>query len=177
MKKTLLILLFSLLILPVRAAAPNAAKADQYFNEGNYEEALPIYQSLHAATPKNVLYTYRLARCEQETGDEASAITHFEQAGDKYNLRNLYLGDLYYINYRFAEALVMYRNYLNGITPEHERFEEVTEQIRRTERAARMLSRIEDINFTDSVTFPKEQLLQRLPRRGRGQPRSEVRHL
>ena len=151
------------LVLPCLLMAANPQKADALFQQGDYAEALVMYKTLHQASPKTVLYTYRLARCEQETGDNTNAIRHFEEAGDKYNLRNLYLGDLYYVSYRFSEAKTMYKAYLEGIGQDNERYEEIQEQLRRTERAERLLARIEDVAVTDSVSFPATQLLSHLP--------------
>lgn len=161
MRKIFLILY--ILLLTTANAATVVQRADALFQEGAYAEAGELYSSLHKSSPKNALYTYRLARCEQELGDNENAIRHFEAAGDKYNLRNLYLGDLYYVAYRFTEAKQMYKSYLDGIGEGNERYSEVIEQIKRAERAEKMLARTEDITFIDSVSFPANELLNRIP--------------
>lgn len=163
MKKTSVLLIFFAIPQVIFAALPTPQAGDALFQDGRYSEALTLYSSLHHSYPKNVLYTYRLARCEQEEGMTDEAILHFEQAGSKFNLRNLYLGDLYYITYRFAEAAEMYRAYLNAIDDNHERYAEVQEQLSRTQRAQKMLSKTEDVCVFDSVVFPASQLLRHLP--------------
>ena len=163
MKKSIFLIIFTVLSSALRAAPPSPQTADALFQEERYSEALTLYSALHHSYPKNVLYTYRLARCEQETGMIDEAVSHFEQAGTKYNLRNLYLGDLYYINYRFQDAAQMYRAYLDGIDESHERFAEVQEQLCRAQRAQKQLAKTEDVCVFDSLVFPAADLIKHLP--------------
>ena len=74
--------------------AQPARDADRLFNERKYEQAQVIYKKLLGGSPSNVLYQYRYARCCYELGDAATAIRYFEEAGDRYPLRNFYLGNL-----------------------------------------------------------------------------------
>lgn len=163
MKKLVVLVIFFSISLSLVAAVPSAQSADALFQAGSYSEALPLYKALHHTYPKNALYTYRLARCEQEEGLTDEAILHFEQAGSKYNLRNLYLGDLYYVDYRFADAAQMYQAYLSGIDDTHERYAEVQEQLSRAQKAQKILAKAEDICVFDSVFFPSSSLLSELP--------------
>jgi len=156
------VLILSLLF-ALGATAQNAGQADKLFTSGNYAAALTQYSLLHAATPKNALYIYRLARCEQELGYAESAILHFEQAGDRYALRNYFLGCLYYDAYRFEEAKACFEAYAETIDETHERYEDLSERLRRVNRALRYYSRVENVDIIGADTFPKDSLLRHLP--------------
>lgn len=153
----------SVLVLSASVSAQNPQRAEALFTEGDYSAALPIYAALHKQSPKTPLYTYRLARCEQELGKSEEAILHFEEAGERYVLRNFYLGELYFDTYRFEQAQEAYAAYLENISETHERYDYVVEQAHRAERAARLLARIEDVAVIDSVSFPPAALQEYVP--------------
>lgn len=157
------LLLIALIGLCTPFFAQKAAQADQLFSNGQYEKAYTMYLSLYKASPKNQLYCYRLARCEQETGKVEAAISHFLEAGDRYPLKHFYLGELYLCTYRFAEARESYSRYLDIIPETHERYQATEQQMRLAEKAEHFIARVEDIAVVDTVHFPLQDLAQYLP--------------
>lgn len=156
--KQVIIIIF-LCTISVAMQAQNATQADDLFQHRQYQEASNAYEALLKKQPKQALYLYRYARCQQELGNTEVAIEYFLQAGDKYPLRDFYLGELYFPQYQFAEAVEHYERYLETIEPSHERYEYTEQQIALAKKAERYMRRVEDIAIVDSVVLPKQQFL------------------
>ena len=92
MKRTLLII--TLCLSTFLVSAQTEKQADLLFQDKHYEEALAAYKHLLKRSPKNQLYLYRTARCLEETSQTEEAITFFEKAGDRYDLKHLHLAML-----------------------------------------------------------------------------------
>ncbi len=143
--------------------AQTAAQADGLFANQEYELAYKAYGTLLKRSPKNALYLYRYARCAQELQQDSIAIQYFLQAGNKYDLRHFYLGELYAKHYCFEQAIHFYKQYLNAVADgktQPERVHYVESQIAYTEKGARYLKRVTDLTIVDSITLPKEQFLE-----------------
>ncbi|MCQ2334983.1 MAG: hypothetical protein MJZ89_03975 [Paludibacteraceae bacterium] len=160
--KTRAFLILMIALLAPAVWAQNAQKADGFFQDRDFEKAYQQYAALHKKEPRNVLYTYRLARCEQELGQVEIAIQHFREAGTKYALRNFYLGELCYATYRFEEAHASYDAYLQTLKEDHERYAYTQEQLKKSERASRLFKRVEDIAITDKTSIRTDQLANEL---------------
>jgi hypothetical protein len=91
--------------------------------------------------------------------DREEAITHFEKAGTKFPLRDLYLGELYFDAYRFDESAQAYQRYLATLKPDDEKLEEITKKQSISENAARLMTKVEDIAIVDSVVVNKDAFL------------------
>ncbi len=139
--------------------AQTAAQADAFFAEQQYAEAQAAYQSLLQRAPKNALYLYRYARCAYELDDYTTAETYFLKAGNRYALRDFYLGEIYTRTYQFEKAITAYQTYLDAIEPDNERYTYVEQQITQAEKGARYMRRVADIAIVDSVILPKEAFL------------------
>lgn len=160
MKRTkLYIISFCLLSLTAAVNAQTAVRADALFVEKNYAEAAHAYRSLLGRVPDNQLYLYRYARCQQELGQTDTAIVYFEKAGEKYQLRNYYLGLLYEQSYRFEQALTLLSRYALTLTEDTLREQELKQHIAYCRKGARYIRRVEDICIIDSVTLPLSRLL------------------
>ena len=86
-------------------------KGDDYFQEGNYTEAVSAYSETLSMDPSNVQVLYGRARAKEELGDLDGAIQDYEAAlkSDDRNVRVLIgLGDIYYKKKDFANALFYY---------------------------------------------------------------------
>lgn len=145
------------------AFAQSAQRADALFGEGKYQEALVIYQALHRKEASNPLYTYRLARCEQEMGNPEAAISYFQVENTKrYTLRNFFLAEAYFQAYQFAQAKELYNAYLENIGSEEERYQYTQLQLIRTDRLERYFRKMEDIFIIDSVSINADSLCQHI---------------
>ncbi len=100
-------------------------EAESYFLFEEYNEALPLYLELLREQPGNFFLNYRAGRCYiNMPGQKEKAIPFLEKAIDDIDPRErrptfrttrapldalFYLGNAYHINYRFEDALDMYR--------------------------------------------------------------------
>ncbi len=165
MKKVLLAIitvLCGVLESPLLAQA-SAAQADQLFDQQDYTAAGEVYQQLLRRQPESALYLYRYARCLQEQGQNAEAIRYFEASGERYPLRNFYLGELYTDDYRFADAIDAYQRYIAKADTTSERYAVAVEKIAQAQKGLRYIRRVEDIQITDSVIVDKSLFLKAYP--------------
>lgn len=159
MKRAILSISVCLCSLLVWSAMPSASQAQQLFENKQYSQAEEVYLQLIKRQPENPLYLYRYARCLQERGDFQEAIRYFERAGERYPLRNFYLGELYLNNYQFQEAVNAYQKYLAKTDTTNERYHFVIKQIELAEKGIRYLKRVDDIQIIDSVIVKKDEFL------------------
>ncbi|MGM9830471.1 MAG: tetratricopeptide repeat protein [Paludibacteraceae bacterium] len=156
MRKYVFILLLGV---SLSAVAQSAQQADALFTAKDYAKAQTAYGNLLRKSPKNQLYLYRIARCAYELGDTQTAIRRFEEAGEKYALRNYYLGELYFGEYRFAEAFAAYERYLESIEPGNDRYHYVEEQMVKAEKGERYMRRVEDVSIISHTVVAKKDFL------------------
>ena len=153
MHRYILIIVFLLTGLSV--FGQSAKQADDLFTSQAYAEARVIYDALLRKQPTHPLYLYRAARCAQEVGDYPAAEELFIKAGTKYPLRNYFLGELYYKQWRMAEAIAAYEAFLPSINEQHERYPIVQQHLAQAQVIARYLkhvSRIEVIGVSRVAT-------------------------
>lgn len=141
----------------------SAKQADDLFNNRQYSEARAVYESLLRKQPTNPLYLYRAARCAQEVGDLATAETLFIKAGTKYPLRNYFLGEIYYSQWRMAEAIAAYEAFLPSIDENHERWQPVQQRIASAQVIARYLKHVSRVEVTGMQRVPKAEMLAAYP--------------
>lgn len=139
--------------------AQTAVKADEYFQQQDYAQAKMAYANLLKASPSSALYLYRYARCAYELGEQEEAIAAFERAGEKYALRNFYLGELYLATYRFDAAIDCYQKYADFIGELNERYPYLLSQIEQAQKGARYLKRVEQVTIIDSQLVLKKDFL------------------
>ena len=152
-----LILLF--LIFYSLLYSQTASEGETYFNNKQFAQARTVYEGLLKKRPKDGLYNYRYARCCYELNDAEKAISHFELAGKRYPLRNLYLGELYYNSYRFEESVMAYKEYMATLKPTDSKLAEYAENIKKSENAAHLMERVEDVSIIDSMVVNKDEFL------------------
>lgn len=143
--------------------AQNPALADELFTQKDYSAARGQYKLLLNTAPKFPLYLYRYARCLQETGATEEAIHYFQLAGEKYALRNFYLGELYSQTYQFAEAIESFEAYLATLDAADERVESIQKQIEYCRQGQRYLRRVEKITVVDSLVFHLDTIDEIIP--------------
>ena len=154
-------LLIILLLLPISLLGhgQSAKTADDLFAAGDYTQARVIYNALLRKQPANPLYLYRAARCAQELGDNASAEELFIKAGTKYPLRNFFLGEIYYQQWRMPEAIASYEAFLPTIDEQHDRWPVVQQRIATARVIERYLKHVSRIEVISSQRLPHSALL------------------
>ena len=73
--------------------AQSASEAESLFNNKQYVKAKSMYEALLKKKPNDALNNYRLARCCYELKEYEEAIRYFERSGNRYTLKDYYLGD------------------------------------------------------------------------------------
>ncbi len=147
-----------LLIFSLSSFAQSPEKANNLFESGKYEEALVKYEKLYKKNPRNILYTYRLARCYQENSQWDKAIPLFDKTGKKYPLTYLFLGECYQALWQSEEAVNAYKQYLT-LKPHDERKDYIQSQIEIAEKRQRYIKRVADLQIIDSVIVAKQHIL------------------
>jgi hypothetical protein len=123
------------LLLSLTSQAQSIEDARKLYSEGKYAEALPVFE--------NALKTASKSAAKKMT--------------DAY----LSMGNIYYSFYEFEKSTEAYSQYADLLIQDKKTAEaaEMTPLIERSERAARMLSRCEDIQLIDSVVVDKKNFL------------------
>ena len=131
------------------------------YNEGLYEEAMPVFEKLVKQSPNNSSYNLWYGVCCYETGD-------FERA-EKYllvaNKRKVqesyrYLAVLYSGLFRFDEAINMWEEYIAAQNKKKEDTSVAETELGRVHNLLRMQKRTEDIQVIDSVVLSKNAFLE-----------------
>lgn len=135
-------ILLTLLLSVQLLCSQSAKQADDLFGAQQYAEARKVYDALLRRQPTHPLYLYRAARCAQETGDLAAAEALFVKAGTKYPLRDFFLGEIYYQQWRMTEAIASYEAFLQSIDEQSERREHVQQRLSSAQLIARYLKHV-----------------------------------
>lgn len=159
MRQRNLSILILLLMACMASYGQTAKQADDLFNAREYAEARIAYDALLRKQPTHPLYLYRAARCAQETGDLAAAEELFIKAGTKYPLRNYFLGEIYYSQWRMAEAIAAYETFLETTDESNERWGVVQQHIAQAQVIARYLKHVSRIEVTGVCRLPKADMM------------------
>ena len=147
------------LFLTITLCAQRPSEGETYFNNKQYSKARTVYDSLLKQKPNDELYNYRFARCCYELKDVESSIEHFKMSGNKFPARDLYLGELTFNSYRFEESIIAYQTYMATLKPDDSKLPDYQTKVKRAEKAARLLNKVEDIALVDSIVVNKSDFL------------------
>jgi tetratricopeptide (TPR) repeat protein len=137
-----------------------AQSADKLFQSGEYELAMEKYGKQLESTPGHALATYRYGRCAYELKDYDTALEYLLQSPDKYTEKFFYLGELHLRNWNVDAALEAYDTYIASASIPEEKVAYIERQIEYAEKLQRYLLRVERLAMLDSVTVPKEMMLE-----------------
>lgn len=154
-----LLIILLLLSFSLPGYSQSAKTADELFVAGDYIQARAQYNALLRKQPANPLYLYRAARCAQELGDYALAEELFIKAGTKYPLRNFFLGEIYYQQWRMPEAIASYEAFLPTIDEQHERWPVVQQRIASARVIERYLKHVSRTEVISTQRLPYAELL------------------
>lgn len=154
-----LFIVFFLTFSGISLYAQSAKQADDLFAAQSYNEAGVIYDALLRKQPNHPLYLYRAARCAQEQGQLTQAEELFIKAGTKYPLRNFFLGEIYYQQWRMDEALVSYEAFLSSVDEQNERRPLVQQRMAYAQLIARYLKHVSRIEVLGTQRVHKADLL------------------
>lgn len=152
-------LIFFFLFLNIAIFGQNITQGETYFNKKQYSKARPIFESLLKNNPNDALINFWYARCCYELKDFETSIGHFELAGKKYIERNMYLGDAYFKTYSFEQSLLAYQTYIASLKPDDKNIQVIQQKMQKVEKAAKMMTKVEDIAIVDSLVVNKSDFL------------------
>lgn len=137
----------------------SAADAESFFAKKQFYKASKVYEQLLKRKPTDATLNFRLALCYLELKDAENAIKYLRKTPAKYLQRDFYLGNALFAAYRFDESLATYQSYLATLKPTDNALLEVNLAIQKAEKAARLISKTEDIGIIDSVLVNKSEFL------------------
>ena len=152
-------LIFSFLIFSSFLFSQRASEGETFFNAKQYAKARSVYDEILKKKPNDPLYNYRFARCCYELKDFEPAILHFELSGKKFPISDLYLGELYFKSYRFDESVTAYQTYILTLDSTDVKRSDLMQKLKKSENAARLLTKVEDIAIIDSLIVNKSDFL------------------
>lgn len=140
--------------------AQSLDQAKTMYNEGEYEEAKPVFEKLVKQSPNNSSYNQWYGVCCYETGDYENAEKHLLVANKRKVMESYrYLALLYTDLYRFDEAVEMWNGYIEMQKKKKEDTEESETLLNRTRNLHRMVEKTEDIQVIDSMVVGKDAFL------------------
>jgi len=142
-------------------------EAKKLYLDGKYAEALPAFEKAIKSSPKNASYNQWYGNCLLETGQLEEAEEYLKFAASK-SVQEAFvsLGKLYFQTYRFEEAVESYEELIEFLEKKKDApppREEILQKLDVSKRAARMLSRCEDIQIIDSIIVDKDNFLSGYP--------------
>ena len=158
--KKLFILCMGLLFCGSVLQAQTLTQAKQMYNEGKFAEAKPVFERLVKQVPSNASYNHWYGVCCYETGELEKAIKPLSFAVKrKVQEAYRYLGEVYFLTYRFPEAVDMYEQYIEILTKRKKDTSAAERRLNVLENAARLVDKVEDIQVIDSVVVDKKDFL------------------
>jgi len=125
--------------------------ANEYFENGNFEDALDAYLTLLEQDPKNEKYNYRIAVCYLNTNiDKSKAIPYLEiiTRMPKYDPNAMYLlGRAYHFAYRFDDAIKAYNAFKKDGKGDPDNLKDADQEIQYCINAKELIKFPVDVTF------------------------------
>ena len=142
------------------AYAQTLNQAKEWFTEGKFAEAKPVFEKLVKRAPSNASYNFWYGACCFETGELAKSQPYLEKsAARKVINAYLYLGKLYYAQYRFDEAVENVEEHISWLEKKKRDTGEAEQLLTKCRMAARMLRGTERVTVVDSFVVDKASFL------------------
>lgn len=159
-----ILLLAGLFLMMPELRAQSLDQAKKLYNQGEYEKAKPAFAKLVKMSPGNSSYNQWYGVCCFETGELEESQRYLEFAAKrKIPEAYRYLGQLYYLSYRFDEAVEMYDQYISFLEKRKKDTTDWEAKRDLAETAARMMRNTEDVQIIDSVVVDKDRFLSVYP--------------
>ncbi len=134
--------------------------AKNWFLEGKYAEALPVFQTEYINSPDDAALNQWLGVSLLETGSLTESEKYLSFASQK-NIPEayIYLGELYSKMYRFEDAEKEFAKYQRAKRRDNAALAKLAEKREYADRLKRSISRTEDIQIIDSLVVSKSDFL------------------
>ncbi|MDR1369398.1 MAG: tetratricopeptide repeat protein [Dysgonamonadaceae bacterium] len=147
-------------------SAQTLEEAKKLYLEAKYPESMPAFEKAVKTSPQNASYNQWYGNCLLETGQLEESEKYLKFAASK-NIQEAFtsLGKLYFQTYRFDEAVESYEGLITLLKKKKDEIhdEETQRKLDLAKRAARMLSRCENVQIIDSLVVDKNSFLSGYP--------------
>ncbi|MCD7971924.1 MAG: tetratricopeptide repeat protein [Candidatus Azobacteroides sp.] len=149
-----------LVFLSATLSGQTLEQATALFAEGKYQEAKVAFESVLQKSPNNASANYYYGATNFKLGDWATAEKYLKTAVTRRNNEALLtLGDLYFLSYRFDEAVTNYEKYQATLKKNPELYAFYQEKIDKAEMGKNMLRRVEEVKIIDSMVVDKSRFM------------------
>lgn len=153
-------ILLAILIFPSLLFSQVSEKAQKLYDKGEYIQAKLLLEKSLEENPSDASINYLLGMAALHTGDIVTAEQSLTLAKKKrVNDATLYLGRLYVIQYKFADAEKEFAAYEKAMRRNKEALAELEKEREYADRLHRLVSRTEDIQIIDSVVVQKNEFI------------------
>ncbi|MDD3967603.1 MAG: tetratricopeptide repeat protein [Proteiniphilum sp.] len=157
-KHILFTILLSSLLFSLRGQTLDDAR--NWYLEGRYADALPVFQGAFTADSTHAALNQWLGVSLLKTGRIMDAERHLIfAAGNRIPEATLYLGELYGKLYRFDDAEQAYEKYQKAHRRDKEALARLEQFREETAQLQRRALRTEDVQIIDSLVLPKRDFL------------------
>ena len=142
------------------AGAQTLTQAKNFFEQGEFEKAKPVFERLVKQSPSNASYNFWYGACCYETGESEKAYTYLSKSAKRrYIDAYLYLGKWCYNAYRFDEAEENLNEYIDLRSRKKGSTEDGERMLEKVRRGQRMIRGVEKVAVIDSFVVDKQDFL------------------
>ena len=142
------------------AGAQTLTQAKNFFEQGEFEKAKPVFERLVKQSPSNASYNFWYGACCYETGESEKAYTYLSKSAKRrYINAYLYLGKWCYDAYRFDEAEENLNEYIDLRSRKKGSTEDGEHMLEKVRRGQRMIRGVEKVAVIDSFVVDKQDFL------------------
>lgn len=143
------------------ASAQTLAQAKEWYGEGDYEKAKPVFARFVKSYPNNGNYNLWYGVCCLKTGDASGAVSPLEKAVKRRTPSGqLYLGQAYNQLYRYEEAVKTFEAYIADLAKRKRSTAEADSLLAISRLGLRLLRGVEQVQVIDSFVVDKLKLLE-----------------
>lgn len=142
------------------AGAQTLTQAKNFFEQGEFEKAKPVFERLVKQSPSNASYNFWYGACCYETGESEKAYTYLSKSAKRrYIDAYLYMGKWCYDAYRFDEAEENLNEYIDLRSRKKGDTEDGERMLDKVRRGQRMIRGVEKVAVIDSFVVDKQDFL------------------
>lgn len=142
------------------AGAQTLTQAKNFFEQGEFEKAKPVFERLVKQSPSNASYNFWYGACCYETGESEKAYTYLSKSAKRrYIDAYLYMGKWCYDAYRFDEAEENLNEYIDLRSRKKGSTEDGERMLEKVRRGQRMIRGVEKVAVIDSFVVDKQDFL------------------
>lgn len=135
-------------------------QAKDWFLEGEFAKAKPVFQKLVKQAPSNANYNFWYGACCYETGEKEEALPYLQMSAKRRVINAyLYVARLYNDMYRFEDAMKNLELYISMREQKKGDTTPGEEEMERSRLGDRMLKGTEKVVVVDSFVVDKDQFL------------------